>query len=140
MTVVSATDVCVGTWTRMPSSTEKPVVIDANPIPAVSIWPSKSARVKDKSLYVNANDKIVMHGSCSPSAGSSITALQWTVTDMDGQTVDTSNGALFTLGVSSPDFVLLGDSGLLSPGSVVRARPPSFVLCFGLMSVCVFGL
>jgi hypothetical protein len=103
----------------MPSFAEKSVFIDANPIPVVSIRPSQALRVKNKILYINANDKIVLHGSCSPTPPSTINALLWSMKDTAGKTVDMNNSAWFSLGSSSPDFVLQGGSDLLFSGDMV---------------------
>jgi hypothetical protein len=96
------------------------VIVDANPIPVVSIRPGESLRYKNKALYVNPNDRIVMYGSCVLSAGS-VSSMQWTISDMLGNAMDMGDGTWLPLGSAGEDFVLLGGSELLSGGESVRA-------------------
>jgi hypothetical protein len=95
------------------------VIIDANPIPAVTVRPGESLRYKNRELYVNANDKIVIYGSCA--SASAVRQLLWRITDVMGNPVDMgyNNSEWYPLGNSQQDFVMLGDSGLLSPGGSV---------------------
>jgi hypothetical protein len=95
------------------------VIVDANPIPVVSIRPGESLRYKNKALYVNPNDRIVMYGSCILSAGS-VSSMQWTIRDMLGNDVSLGDGKWIPLGSASQDFVLLGGSELLAGGESVR--------------------
>jgi hypothetical protein len=116
----------------MPSSADVLVLIDPNPIPVVRITPGESLKLKSSKLYVSTNDKIVLYGSCAPATDSGYT-LEWTIRDSAGGQVDISDTTWLALGSTNKDFVLLGDSGLLSPGESVRVPFhlfEFFQLCF----------
>jgi hypothetical protein len=96
-----------------------PVFVYPDPIPVATIRQGTSLRFKNQDLYVNANDKIVMHGACTPTLGTTIIATQWSVRDMQGNSVDTSRPELFTLGSTGLDLVLLGASQVLASDMTV---------------------
>ncbi len=102
----------------MSAITQVPVLINADPIPSVSIRPGEFLRYKNKILYVNSNDRIVMYGLCI-SAASSVLAVEWSISNALGLSVNMSDSTSFPLGTKSNDLVLLGNTGLLSEGDTV---------------------
>jgi hypothetical protein len=91
-----------------------PVFVYPDPIPLVSIRPGNSLRFKHQDIYINANEKVVMHGACTPASESTVIATKWSVRDWQGNSVNTDDPALFTLGSTVLDFVLIGGSSLLA--------------------------
>ena len=94
------------------------MTIDANPIPFVTILAGEALEYKNKVLYVNPQEKIVMHGHCSSARNSDLT-LQWYIRDMPGNIISMPDSAWLPLGTTSQDFVLLGGAGILASGESV---------------------
>ncbi len=96
--------------------------VSADPIPVVSLLPHASLSRKNGGIYVNAVDQVIFRGSCKSTANSTdeTMAYKWTLTDASGKAIDTSDANVFTLSTNNLNFVMLGNSGLISGGTTVR--------------------
>ncbi len=96
----------------------KLINISPDPIPLVSLEAHSSLRRKDGKVYINEVDNLIFRGTCESSlAGTSVTMnYKWTIQDLAGKMVDMADTSVFTLGSEALNLVMLGGSGLLTPG------------------------
>ncbi len=114
--------VSVGKPGRVPVTASKFIYVSPDPIPMVSLQPHASLRRKSGDIYINTDDQVIFRGTCDSSlpVNTNITkTYKWIVQDAAGKAIDFSNANIFTMGSTSINFVMLGKSGLITPGSVV---------------------
>ncbi len=125
---------------KEPATATKSMHISADPIPVVSLQPHHSLQRKKGEIYINAVDQVIFRGSCTSTVNSSdaVKTFTWSLKDVSGRQIDTSNADIFTLGANDLNFVMLGDSGLISGGGTVSScNIYVFLYVIGLVQVYI---